>query len=143
MALLNRTPAEVAQKFAVHACTDITGFGLLGHLREMLTEGVCGARLSTGATPVIDGTRALAEQEHVPAGTRRNLKSFEPDVRFDDGVSEIDKLVLSDAQTSGGLLFAVSPDQADELVNELRAVRPSCLPGGAGGLALGAGRRQC
>ncbi len=121
MATLNRAAAEIAQETDVHACTDVTGFGLLGHLREMLGDGCCGARISVAATPVIAGTRTFAERDFVPGGSRRNLKAVAPHVSFDPGLSDVDRLVLCDAQTSGGLLFAVPSGQAESLLTRLRA----------------------
>jgi len=122
MATLNRTAAEIAAQGPVHACTDVTGFGLLGHLREMVADGACGARLELGRVPVIATTRDCAADGDMPGGSRRNLQAVQAHVRFDDGVSEIDQLVLCDAQTSGGLLLAVPPARAEALVGELRAV---------------------
>ena len=121
MAMLNRVAAEIAQEGEIHACTDVTGFGLLGHLREMLADGACGARISVAATPVIGPTRAFVERGFVPGGSRRNLQSVEPNVRFDEAVSDVDRLVLSDAQTSGGLLLAVPRDRSETLLAQLRA----------------------
>jgi selenide,water dikinase len=120
MATLNRVAAEIAGDTEVHACTDVTGFGLLGHLREMLSDGRCGVRLSVAATPVIEQTRAFVERGFVPGGSRRNLTSVEPSVSFDGAVSDVDRLVLCDAQTSGGLLLAVPSDRAELLVAQLR-----------------------
>jgi len=123
MATLNRAAAEVAAQGEVHACTDITGFGLLGHLREMVADGACGARLELERIPVIEPTRACAAAGHVPGGSRRNLKAVEGHVWFDDGVDEIDRIVLCDAQTSGGLLLAVPRDRAEALVADLAAAQ--------------------
>jgi selenide,water dikinase len=121
MAALNDNAAEAAAETGVHACTDITGFGFLGHLREMLSHGGVGARVHLAAVPVLEGVRELAGEGHVPGGTRRNKESLDADVTYDPGISEQDRLLLCDAQTSGGLLFAVAAATASELVAHLHA----------------------
>jgi selenide,water dikinase len=122
MAALNAVAATVAAEFAPHACTDVTGFGLLGHLREMLGSQI-GARISASAVPVLPGARELAVLGTIPGGTRRNEQSVRDHVRLDGGVGEIDRLLLCDAQTSGGLLFAVDPNDAEELLSALLSSR--------------------
>jgi selenide, water dikinase len=104
---------------AVHAVTDVTGFGLLGHLREMLVASGVAADLDGDSVPVIDGVRELLEAGMVAGGTQRNHAFVAPDVDW-DGLSEMEQLLLADAQTSGGLLVAVAPDAADALVDALR-----------------------
>ncbi len=125
MATLNRAAAEAAAPFGIHACTDVTGFGFLGHLREMLSPGI-GARVRAGAVPQLPGTRALAERGVVPRGTVRNLEELEGIVRFDGAVDEVSQLILCDAQTSGGLLFAVPPEEVDALLSALAAPGVVC-----------------
>lgn len=120
MAKLNKDAATIGQRFAVHACTDITGFGFLGHLREMVGDLVCGARINASAMAIQDGTRSLAEAGHIPGGARSNRKFLENVVRFDADVDEIEQLILCDPQTSGGLLFAVSAEDAEPLLSELK-----------------------
>lgn len=117
MACLNRKAAEAAQEIGVNACTDVTGFGLLGHLREML-EGV-GAQIKLSNVPILDGVRELAEEDHIPGGTHRNLNAVASAVQFDPLVTKLDQLILSDAQTSGGLLIAVTPENASALIEKL------------------------
>lgn len=121
MAALNRSAAEVAREFDVHACTDVTGFGFLGHLREMLAGGDVGARVIVSAVPILDGARDLATQGVVPAGTRRNKEALDRDVAYGPAMAEVDKLLLCDAQTSGGLLCAVPSEQASGLLSTLEA----------------------
>ncbi len=128
MATLNRAAGEAAQEVGVNACTDITGFGLLGHLREMLGDGTVGARIAVAAVPVIEGTRELMDEGFVPGGTRRNLRSLEGHIRFDEAVAERDQLLLADAQTSGGLLFAVASEKAEELQSGLRCAGVASAP---------------
>jgi selenide, water dikinase len=117
MASLNRAPAEVAREVGVRACTDVTGFGLLGHLREMLS-GV-GARIRLSAVPVLPAARELAAGGSVPGGTRRNKESLDRVVTWHDAIDEVDRLLLCDAQTSGGLLFAVEPSRFKDLLSGL------------------------
>jgi len=107
MTKLNRTASRLAVTYGAHACTDVTGFGLLGHLGEMTRASSVGVELSNADVPVLDGVEELAEAGLVSGGTKGNLKSVEGAVRFSASITEARKLVLSDAQTSGGLLFAL------------------------------------
>ena len=93
----------------------MTGFGLLGHLREMCVASNVGAVIEAAAVPVIDGVRALIADGMVAGGTQRNHAFVAPDVDF-GALPEAEQLLLADAQTSGGLLLAVAPDRADQLV---------------------------
>ncbi len=120
MMALNRRSAEIAAQVEVHACTDVTGFGLLGHLREMIGEDL-GARVSLAAIPVLEGTRALASQGSVPGGTKRNKASLDGVAIFAAVIDEVDRLVLCDAQTSGGLLLAIPPESVQGLLDQLHA----------------------
>ena len=105
---------------AVHAATDVTGFGLLGHLRELLAGSGLAADLDARAVPVIDGVRALLADGMVAGGTQRNHAFVDDSVDW-NGLALDEQLLLADAQTSGGLLLAVAPDAADALVRELDA----------------------
>lgn len=115
MCMLNKGAAEVARDMDVHACTDITGFGFLGHVREMLSSHIDIA-VRADDIPLIDGTRDLADAGHVPGGTRRNKASLESTVDYSDAVCERDREILCDAQTSGGLLFALTPEDAKKYI---------------------------
>jgi selenide,water dikinase len=94
---------------AVHAATDVTGFGLLGHLLEVTTESGVGARIHLGRVPVLDGARAFVEADVVPAGSRKNLAYVREALDVDAAVSSVDLQLLADAVTAGGLLLAVAP----------------------------------
>ena len=138
MATLNRTAAECALRFDIAAMTDVTGFGLLGHLHEMLGEGL-GARIDARAVPVLPGALDLARENVVPGGTRTNLDAAIDDgARFSESVPKELRLVLADAQTSGGLLIAVAERDVDALLAALResnvamAARIGSLVAGAG-----------
>jgi selenide, water dikinase len=99
-------------------CTDVTGFGLLGHLRKMAAASGVDATVRVADVPFLDGVRELAESGVVPGGSQRNRDWVREVV---DGASELDLLLLADAQTSGGLLFGAAPDRAERAVAELTA----------------------
>ena len=109
MATLNRAAAEAVATVPVHAVTDVTGFGLLGHLREMTVGSKVRVRLHAGRIPLLPDVEALAAAGLVPGGTRRNLHAVASAVRWDPSLPEPRRLVIGDAQTSGGLLVA-TPD---------------------------------
>jgi selenide,water dikinase len=104
MTRLNRDAAEAALAAGVRAATDVTGFGLLGHLYKMCRASRVGAVIDRGAVPVIDGALAALGDGFISGGTRRNLDWVRPHLRPGPGVTEDDLLLLADAQTSGGLL---------------------------------------
>jgi len=138
MKSLNKAASEAMVEVGVTGATDITGFGLLGHLHEMLHTSGVSARLALSRIPIIDGVHALAKSG-VPGGTRANLKFVSDKVTWDEGITEEEKLILADAQTSGGLLIAVSSDKLDALLAGLaargvqtRAVIGEVLEGEAG-----------
>ena len=100
---------------AIHAVTDITGFGLLGHLGEMARASEASATIDLGAVPIIDGVRGLVRAGMVAGGTQRNHTFVSEFVDW-AGIETNEQFLLADAQTSGGLLFAVAPDAVDDLV---------------------------
>lgn len=119
MAWLNRGAAEVATRHGIRAGTDVTGYGLLGHLRSLARASGVGAEIDAGAVPLLEGALALADAGHVPGGSRRNLTDLADDVVWADGVPEGVRTLLGDAQTSGGLLLCVPPDRVEALVADL------------------------
>jgi len=125
MSRLNRDAGEVfaSGKFPVHALTDVTGFGLLGHLVEMALGAKLRARLFLEQVPILAGVPALAEQGVVPGGTTANLEHFGAQVRFPDGLPDPIRWVLADAQTNGGLLAAVPRDAARRAERALARAR--------------------
>ncbi len=120
MSELNRKAAEVMMQFRVHACTDVTGFGLLGHLMEMVTGEMVNVQIDTSVIPLLEGVTEMAAQGIIPGGTKHNLEHVEPVVVWGSRISEIEKMILCDAQTSGGLLIAVSAKDAGSLVAALK-----------------------
>jgi selenide,water dikinase len=118
MSTLNRAAAEAAAGVPVHAATDVTGFGLLGHLREMTAASGVRARLGASLVPLLPDALGLAEAGMVPGGTKRNLRAVAAAVRWEDAIPAPLRAVLADAQTSGGLLIA-TPD-GDLLLEALR-----------------------
>ena len=121
MAMLNRGAAEAMMAVGVNACTDVTGFGLLGHLRGMVEGSGVGARLSFGSIPLLPGVVELAESGVAPGGTHRNLAALDGIVSWAPGLPQKAPILLADAQTSGGLLISVSPDQLEALLTELES----------------------
>ncbi|MEU7818278.1 selenide, water dikinase SelD [Pseudonocardia sp. NPDC049154] len=117
------TPNAAASAAALAAgatgCTDVTGFGLLGHLRKMAAASGVDAEVVVGDVPMLPGVRELAEAGTVPGGTRRNRDWVAEVLDLAPGVTETDVLLLADAQTSGGLLFGADPERAAAAVAEL------------------------
>lgn len=119
MAHLNKTAAEVMTAYQVHACTDITGFGLLGHLHEMTSGSGVNAEINFDRVPIMPQARNLAGADVVPGGSLNNLSYVQPFVMFDPGISNVEKILLADAQTSGGLLISLAADQSDAFLRDL------------------------
>jgi selenide,water dikinase len=118
MTRLNDTASAALLAADVSACTDVTGFGLLGHLHRLLrASGVAGS-LDAAAVPLLTGVRELAGSGNVPGGTQRNLEAITEHVSW-NGASELTRHLLSDAQTSGGLLAACPPDNLEDLLGGL------------------------
>lgn len=105
---------------APHAATDVTGFGLLGHLNNMLVASGVSAEIDAAAVPLLPNAAALVEQGAIPGGTRRNREALAAKVRFDAAVPEAIRVLLFDAQTSGGLLIAVPEGHVAQLLTALK-----------------------
>jgi selenide,water dikinase len=126
MAMLNRAAAEAMLSVGPSAATDVTGFGLLGHLYELTSGSGVAARVRASAVPVQPGVYELAQQDVVPGGTKRNHAGLEGIVRWAPEIDPARQLVLADAQTSGGLLIAVPAERATALRHALeRASTPA------------------
>lgn len=120
MERLNRDAAEAMLEVGVNAATDVSGFGLLGHLYEMTSGSRVGARVGYSRIPIIEEARALVRQGAIAGGTARNYEYLRPRVEF-SGLDEGDQIILCDAQTSGGLLLAVPGNRLDALTAALDA----------------------
>ncbi len=121
MAALNKTAAEVAAHFTVNSSTDITGFGLLGHLKEMAEGSRVGMNVFAEQVPVLARTRELAEKGSVPGGTKANHAWIENSITYPETLDEIQQWILCDAVTSGGLALSVPHDEAEGLLAALHA----------------------
>lgn len=119
MTHLNRGAGAAARRSGVSAATDVTGFGLLGHLKEMAIGAGLAAHISAAAVPVQPGVHDLVEAGVYPGGSARNLAGVAPHVDFDPAVDEVTRKILADAQTSGGLLLSVAPDRLQLLLDAL------------------------
>lgn len=143
MTTLNKGAKDAALAAGAHSATDVTGFGLLTHLRNMLLASRVAARLTFSAVPVIDFVPGLARRGMVPGGSSKNLHSVAPFCTWAAGVDDVARLILADAQTSGGLLIAVARQHTDTLVRELaqrgtpaRAVIGELVRGEPGAIAV-------
>jgi selenide,water dikinase len=121
MTTLNRGAAEAMREAGVHAATDVTGFGLLGHLHEMLMASGVGARIWPDRVPVLEEAWDLAARDCVPEGSRNNARYLQDAVDWGSNVSPEARILLCDAQTSGGLLLAVPPERTAALLAALKA----------------------
>jgi selenide, water dikinase len=120
MAYLNRSGAEVAREYGIRALTDVTGFGLLGHLSEMCRASKVCADIWFDSLPFLPGVVELARQGVAPGGTRRNLEFVEPWTVFAEALEPWQRLLCADAQTSGGLVLCVPPDRIEAVVAALQ-----------------------
>ncbi len=119
MATLNRAAAACLDGLQVHALTDVTGFGLLGHLLEMAEGARLSVALQAGAVPILPEVESLAAEKVYPGGAQRNRSRSDPKVQWAAALPEPIRVVLNDPQTSGGLLIAVAEEDADRLVERL------------------------
>jgi selenide,water dikinase len=123
MTTLNREAAEAMKSVGVRTATDVTGYGLLGHLSNLLLQSGVAAEIVADKVPVLPEVAELIAAGHIPGGTRRNLEDVEDRVGFGDR-DETTRLILADAQTSGGLLIAIPEERAEELMELLQAAAP-------------------
>ena len=119
MATLNKGAAEAMMRVGINSCTDITGFGLMGHLRGMAKASKVGAVINASDVPILPGVWDLLEQNVVPGGTFRNMNGVEDSMDWDDALTDQQRLLMCDAQTSGGLLISVTKDNVEQLLSEL------------------------
>lgn len=121
MTTLNRVSGEEIVRCGAHALTDVTGFGLLGHLRNVVAASKVAAHVCLDRVPVLSAAREYVEAGVAPGGTHANHRFLADWVTYDADVTKQDQLILCDAQTSGGLLAAVAPEKAEGLVSALKA----------------------
>lgn len=121
MVALNKGAAEAAKTIEVHGCTDVTGFGLLGHALEMVKDSAVGFTIDLEKVPVLEGALEYAAMGIVPGGAKRNLAYLEPYLSWQGEVSEAQKDLLCDPQTSGGLLLAMPEKAAQDFLQALKA----------------------
>lgn len=122
MKTLNNTASNHLYKFKVNACTDVTGYGLLGHLNEMCKASKVSAKINFSDIPLIDGVFNFAKQNIIPGGSKNNLNFYQKNIFFDPEISNFKKLILADAQTSGGLLISCPKSESKKLINSLNKI---------------------
>lgn len=132
MLRLNRVAAEVGQELGVRGATDITGFGLLGHAAEMVEASGAGVLLHASKLPLLDGALSLAEKGHLSGGMKRNRRHLEStlgikgQLMIESSLSAALTSLLFESETSGGLLFSVSPDRADRVLESFKRHGEPC-----------------
>jgi selenide,water dikinase len=119
MSTLNRSAAKVMSRFPVNACTDVTGFGFLGHLKEMAIASGKTISIDANKIPVISGVKELVAQNIIPGGTLNNIDFVKDVVEWGTAVSKVMKTILCDAQTSGGLLISLPAEFKEQILSEL------------------------
>lgn len=121
MIFLNRKASEIMQRIGVNACTDITGFSLLGHSYEMAKNSGVGIKIHLNSIPYFPEAKALAQQGFIPGATYRNKDFYLPHIKMQTRISDVILDLLFDPQTSGGLLISVPPSRTQRLLKRLRA----------------------
>lgn len=124
MSTLNKAACEVASRYHAHACTDVTGFGLLGHAFEMADGSRRSIKLFSGEIPVLPTAVELAEMGIIPAGAYTNMNYLYENVKINNSVARSMRDILADPQTAGGLLVSVSVKEANEMLAELQQHTP-------------------
>ena len=122
MKTLNKDAANIMHEYKANAATDITGFGLLGHLIEMCKSGNVSVELDFKNIPFFPGTEKLANNGFIPSGTKRNHDYVSKYCDYSNNLSTTQQMMISDAQTSGGLLISIPPDQAENYVKAFNSI---------------------
>jgi selenium donor protein len=120
MAALNKRASEIMMETGVSTCTDITGFGLIGHMNEVLSASGCRAEVYSSRVPYFAEALSLAERDIAPGGTLANLKTYAPNLKWAPDVPDSHQLLMNDTQTSGGLLIFVPEVKKDALISALQ-----------------------
>jgi len=120
MATLNKRASELMQEVGVHACTDITGFGFLGHACQLAQNSQVGIKVNSGSVPILTEAREFAKKGLCPGGLGRNREFYGKIVEFSNQIPDYIQDILFDPQTSGGLLISLAPEKADLLVGRLQ-----------------------
>lgn len=123
MATLNKEAAQAMREIGVHAATDVTGFGLLGHLLEMTQASKVSAEIFAESVPTLEEAWEFVRKGKIPAATHTNLKYVNPHLRYESGLQRDVSLMLADPQTAGGLLIAVGPDKTERLIARLKELK--------------------
>ncbi len=121
MSTLNKAASEAMQKVGVNACTDVTGFGLLGHSYEMAVGSGVELKIYSSEVPLLNKVLELIEQDSIPGGAYSNMDYFGKWTEFDSAIAEAKKMAMFDPQTSGGLLISVPQDKVRELLKEMQS----------------------
>ena len=119
MVALNKGASDAMVEVGVNSATDVTGFGLLGHLWQMMKSSEVSAKLSWSEIPILPDVVELAVAGNISGGTTRNMEALKEIVQLEDGISNIDFTILADAQTSGGLLISVPEERSTVLIKRL------------------------
>lgn len=119
MAALNNRAASIMKEYPVSCCTDVTGFGLIGHLSEMTSASQVNAELYANRVPLLPKVRELATANVIPGGTLNNMEHYASSTSWDSKLTHIDKVILSDAQTSGGLIISIPEKDSGNLLHDL------------------------
>jgi selenide,water dikinase len=123
MATLNKDAAQATREVGVHAVTDVTGFGLLGHLLEMTQASSVSAEIIASNVPTVEEAWEFVRKGKIPAASHTNLQYVRRHLRYENGVRQEVTLMLADPQTAGGLLIAVSPEKTERLIARLQELK--------------------
>jgi len=126
MSYLNKYASQIGGRYHINSCTDITGFGFLGHLYEMASGSGVSINVHYNDIKVLDGAEDFARMGIIPQGAYKNRQYLEGKYKFDEKVQEYKKDILFDPQTSGGLLFSVNEKYAYKLFEELKSIKTPC-----------------
>ncbi|MHA6260688.1 selenide, water dikinase SelD [Sporosarcina sp. CAU 1771] len=121
MTTLNKNAAEIMSDYDIHSATDVTGFGLLGHSSEMAKASNVGIRIYANQVPILPRAKEFAEAGKVPGGTKSNYLHVKNDVTYPEELDQVDRWILCDAVTSGGLLLAVNPLESNAFLDQLQS----------------------